>query len=170
MAVIALLLFPVSMSARDNAVTHFVWGADLGGGVDMSSNDMSTINLDAYFGYKGGILDVAGIGAGINMMVNNSNRAFPVYAVIRTGFRTRPTLCFLDLRGGVVFNNVGDTTTRSALYLSPGLGFNLAGGKSFQSYLTLSYVYNGMRPYADSEREYDINGLHMACVRIGIAF
>ncbi len=110
--------------------SHFVWGADLGGGIDLSSHDMSTLNLDAYFGYRGGIVDALGVGAAINMMVNNSNRAFPVYALFRSSFRTAPSLCFFDLRGGIVFNNLSDNTTRSGLYLSPGIGVNLARGKT----------------------------------------
>ena len=164
------LLAAVGLSARTPAPAGFAWGADLGGGIDMSGNDMSTINLDAYFGYRAPALDIVGIGAGINMMVSNSTRSFPVYAVVRTSFRKRPSLCFLDLRGGLVFNNIGSSTTRSQLYLSPGVGVNLAGGSTFSSYVIVSYVYNGMRPYEDSERYYDINGLHMACVRLGIRF
>lgn len=162
------LLATWSLSATNPS--GFGWGADLGGAIDMSGNDMSTINLDAYFGYKTPGLDIAGIGAGINMMVSNSNRSFPVYAIVRTSFRKRPSLCFLDLRGGMVFNNIGSSTTRSQLYLSPGIGVNLAGGATFRSYVIVSYVYNGMRPYEDADRYYDINGLHMACVRLGIKF
>lgn len=165
-----LTLFAVATASAQSTSSHFVWGADLGGAVDLSANDMSTLNLDAYFGYRGGIVDVFGVGAAINMMVNNSNRTFPVYALFRSSFRTAPSLCFLDLRGGIAFNNVADNTTRSSLYLSPGLGFNLARSKTFRSYITLSYVYNGMQPYEDVDGYHNIDGLHFACVRFGISF
>lgn len=166
--VIMAAIVPCTIQAQ--TPSHFVWGADLGGGIDLSSHDMSTLNLDAYFGYRGGIVDALGVGAAINMMVNNSNRAFPVYALFRSSFRTAPSLCFLDLRGGIVFNNLSDNTTRSGLYLSPGIGVNLARGKNFRSYITLSYVYNGMQPYESPEGYNDIDGLHQACVRLGVAF
>lgn len=165
--VVALLL---SWAASARTPAGFGWGADLGGVIDMSGNDMSTLNLDAYFGYKAPGLDIVGIGAGINMMVSNSTRSFPVYAILQTSFRRQPSLCFMDLRCGMVFNNIGSSTTRSQLYLSPGVGVNLASGSTFSSYVVVSYVYNGMRPYEDADRYYDVNGLHMACVRLGIRF
>lgn len=165
--VVALLL---SWAVSARTPVGFGWGADLGGAIDMSGNDMSTLNLDAYFGYKAPGLDIVGIGAGINMMVSNSTRSFPVYAILQTSFRRQPSLCFMDLRGGMVFNNIGSSTTRSQLYLSPGVGVNLASGSTFSSYVVVSYVYNGMRPYEDADRYYDVNGLHMACVRLGIRF
>lgn len=169
-AALALAFTGAHAAAQTEAPSHFVWGADLGGAVDLSANDMSTLNLDAYFGYRGGIIDAFGVGAAINMMVNNSNRTFPVYALLRTSFRTAPSLCFLDLRGGIAFNNVADNTTRSSLYLSPGVGFNLARGKTFRSYITLSYVYNGMQPYYDADGHHAIDGIHLASVRFGISF
>lgn len=149
---------------------HFVWGAEIGGGIDMTSNDMSTVNLDAFFGYRNSWIDVLGIGAEVNMMLSNSVRAFPVYAMLRTGFSSRPTLMFMDLRGGVVFNNLTSSRQQTCLWLSPGVGVNLAGGRTFQSYITLSYVYNGMDSFIDGDGYHHINGLSMACVRLGIRF
>lgn len=148
----------------------FTWGADVGGAIDMTGNDMSTINFDAAFGYRRGIVDFVGVGAGINMMVSNSNRSFPVYALIRSNFVTRPTLCFFESRIGCAFNNVADDQSQTSLYLSPGVGFNLAVSKHFKSYIVVSYVYNGMKSYTDSESFHDIHGLHSACVRLGISF
>ncbi|MDE5688275.1 MAG: hypothetical protein K2I18_06585 [Paramuribaculum sp.] len=148
----------------------FTWGADVGGAIAMTGNDMSIINFDAAFGYRRGIVDFIGVGAGINMMVSNSNRSFPVYALFRSNFVTRPTLCFFEGRIGCAFTNVADNQSQTSLYVSPGVGFNLARSKHFGSYIVLSYVYNGMKSYTDSETTYDINGLHSACVRLGISF
>lgn len=152
------------------AWSHFVWGAEVGGAIDMTSNDMSTVNLEAFFGYRGGPLQVLGIGASVNMMVSNSVRSFPVYMMVRTNFRHKPSLLFMDLRGGVVFNNVSNGSQQTGIYLSPGVGVNLARGKTFTSYLTLSYEYNGMDPYHKGDEFIDIHGLHLACIRLGIAF
>ena len=150
--------------------SHFAWGAEIGGGIDMTSNDMSSINLDAYFGYRNSWIDVIGVGAEVDMMVNNSVRSFPVYAMFRTGFSRRPTILFMDLRAGIAFNNMTNSSQQTSAYVSPGIGVNLAGGKTFQSYLTLSYVYNGMKPFVLGDRRIDVDPLSMACVRLGIRF
>ncbi|MCM1484560.1 MAG: hypothetical protein NC043_09515 [Muribaculaceae bacterium] len=174
--ILTLVCVPYAVSAdittagNSGAFSHFVWGAEAGGSIDMTTNDMSTLNLDAFFGYTNKWLNVAGVGAGIHMMVSNSCRSFPVYALLRTSFSSKPKLCFLDLRGGCVINNVDYDTTRTRLYLSPGVGFNLARGRSFTSYVTLSYEYNGLDAYVKDDTRHDIHGLSMALVRIGISF
>lgn len=157
-------------SEGKSAFDHFIWGAEAGGSIDMTTNDMSTVNIDAFFGYTGKWIGVAGVGAGIHMMVSNSCRAFPVYAIFRTSFSSKPKLCFLELRGGCVVNNVDYDTTRARLYMNPGVGFNLARGRSFTSYITLSYEYNGLDTYMKDAVRHDIHGLSNAQVRIGISF
>ncbi|MCM1110898.1 MAG: hypothetical protein NC336_06820 [Clostridium sp.] len=168
----AALLAPSAASASDavRPAGAFAWGAEVGGGIDMTSNDLSTVNIDAFFGYRNRWLRMAGIGAGINMMVNDSYRCFPVYATFQINFRRRPSVVYLDLRAGCVFNNLGGNRQQTSFYGSPGLGFNLAGGPKFQSYLVLAYVYNGMRPFDNGLRHIDIHGLHQATVRLGITF
>lgn len=149
---------------------HFAWGAEVGGAIDMTSHDLSSVNLDAYFGYRNSWIDVVGVGAEVDMMVSNSVRSFPVYAIFRTSFTSRPSLVFMDLRGGVAFNNLSESASQTSAYISPGIGFNLAGGKTFQSYVTISYVYNALRPFEVSDRPIDVDGLSSACVRLGIRF
>ncbi len=175
--VFALVLWAsVAVNGAENAPrevsgwNHFAWGAEIGGGIDMTSHDMSSINLDAYFGYRNSWAEVIGVGAEVDMMVNNSVRSFPVYAVFRTGFSRRPTLLFMDLRAGVAFNNITDSSQQTSGYVSPGIGVNLAGGKTFQSYLVVSYVYNGLKPFTLGERYINVDPLSMACVRLGIRF
>ncbi|MDE6323323.1 MAG: hypothetical protein K2L85_04280 [Paramuribaculum sp.] len=149
---------------------HFVWGAEVGGAIDMTSNGLSTINADAYFGYKNAWIDAVGLGASVNMMVNNSVRTYPVYALLRTDFSSRRGLVFMDLRGGIAINNLTYSNSQTSLYLSPGVGFNLARGRSFCSYLTISYIYNGLKPFDLGDRRCDVDGLSMACIRLGIRF
>lgn len=148
----------------------FAWGADVGGAIDLTGNNMSSINIDAYFGYRSKALDIAGIGAGINMMVGNSARTFPVYAILRTNFSARPTLLFAEARVGCVFNNLGDNISQTRLFLSPGIGVNLARGRTFGSYIIVSYLFNGMSQFTDSEMTHTVHTLSMACLRFGITF
>lgn len=147
----------------------FGWGAAVGGCIDMTGHDMSSINLDVNFGYRNSWINLLGVGASIDMMVNNSVRAFPVYAILRTGFSKHPTLCFGDVRVGCVFDSLNNNNHQTRMYVSPGVGVNLATGRTFRSYLMLSYVYNGMDGFY-KEGEKPIHSLHMACVRFGVAF
>ena len=146
----------------------FAWGAAVGGCIDMTSHDMSSVNLDANFGYRNSWINLLGVGASIDMMVNSSVRSFPVYAVLRTGFSKNPTLLFGDFRIGCAFNKLNHKN-QTGLYASPGLGVNLATGRTFRSYIMLSYIYNDMQGvYKDGDKP--IHSLHMACVRFGVAF
>lgn len=149
---------------------HFAWGAEVAGSIDLTSHDLSSVNLDAYFGYRNSWIDVIGVGAEVNMMLSNSVRSFPVYAMFRTSFTSRPSVVFMDLRGGIAFNNLTYSSTQTTAYVSPGIGFNLAGGKTFQSYLTISYVYNSLKSFSLGDRNIDVDGLSSACVRLGIRF
>ena len=130
---------PESVSAP---MSHFVWGADIGGSIDMSGHDMSTLNIDAYFGYRSGALSLLGVGAGLNIPVNNSRREFPLYAIARFSFTSRPCPVFAELRGGVVVNTHTDADSSTDLFLSPGIGFRLASGRAFSSYvIVLSLIH-----------------------------
>lgn len=149
---------------------HFVWGAEVGGAIDMTSNDMSSVNLDAYFGYRNSWLDVIGVGAEVDMMVSNGVRAFPVYAMFRTSFSSKPKILFMDLRAGMVINNINNSEQQNRLYFSPSLGINLAKGSTFQSYLMVGYVYNGMKSVTVDDEFHHLRGLHSGCLRLGISF
>lgn len=172
---LTVLVFAASLSAADPQPTavksNFSWGVDLGSSIDLSSNDMSTINIEACFGYRNAWLDMAGVGAGINMMVSNSCRTFPVFAVFRSSFRSRPVLCFLDLRAGVAFNELTGNRKQTAPYINPSVGFNLARSANFKSYVSVGYLYNGIDSFGPADdRTVISHGLSMAVVRIGIAF
>ena len=104
------------------------------------------------------------------MMVSNSVRSFPVYAMFRTDFSSRPRLLFMDLRGGIAINDITYGNSQTSLFLSPGVGINLARGRSFSSYITLSYIYNGLKPFDLGDRRCDVDGLSMACLRLGVSF
>ncbi len=149
----------------------FAWGGDIGGAVDMSGHDMSTMNIDAYFGYSCSTFQMIGVGAGINIPVDNSYRTFPIYGIVQSSLSNHPRGLFADLRVGCVYNERPDGGGRADFYCSPGLGIRLAYGKKYSSYIVAGYVYNGMRGsgYID-ETSHEIKGLHAAVVRLGIRF
>lgn len=169
--------------------SHFTWGADLGTGIDMTTSDMTFVDLHAYLGYKSRAVRFAGIGAGINTMMNNSSRSYPVYAMLRTSFSATPRLCFMDLRLGAAFNNFYEFESQTDLYASVGLGITLASGRRFSSHLIIGYTFmpvRNLRPKvsavappegADAAAEplpvnepRPIPDLHYASIRIGCAF
>lgn len=149
------------------AMRHFTWGVAAGSGIDVTSHDMSTINIDAFFGYKGRAIDVAGIGTGIDVNISNSGRFFPVYAIFRTSFRSKPSICFFDLRAGVAFNNMPNNHNQTTPYINPGVGFNLARSDKFRSYLLIGYVWNGLKSFDDTEINH---GISYFSAGIGISF
>lgn len=173
-AIIALLAICGSVRASESKQIsgwrHFVWGAEIGGAIDLTTNDMSSANLNAYFGYRNNFFDIAGIGAEVDMMLSNGLRAFPVYAILRTSFSTSHKLLFLDVRGGAVINNINNSDEQTRLYLSPSLGINLARGKDFQSYVMIGYVFNGLKSPTLENELHRMRGLHMGCLRLGISF
>lgn len=184
---------PEAKVAPESDLGHFTWGADLGSSVDLTANDMTSVDLHGYFGYKGHWVKFAGVGAGINTMLSNASRCYPVYAMFRTSFSSRPQLCFLDLRLGVSFNNILDYSSQTDFFGSIGFGMTLAKGKKFSSHIIVSYNFMPIRPYTiyneipvtDSPGEVfegdplptttvassiSFPDLHFAAIRIGCAF
>lgn len=150
--------------------SHFAWGVDLGAAFDMTTHDMSMFDIHANFGWRGGIMRFIGIGAGINMMMSNSSRSYPVYAMARTSFSTEPKLSFLDLRAGMAFNSIESYKSRTDPYLSVGWGVTLASSEKFTSHIILSYMF---MPLGDGVRDgiaHHLPDLHFASLRIGASF
>ena len=149
---------------------HFTWGVDISSGVDLTENDMTMFSLGAGFGYRGGWLQFAGVGASIISMMNNSSRCYPVYAVVRTSFSSRPQLCFMELRGGVSFNSILESTSQSGAYVSAGCGITLARSRSFSSYIMVRGVVMPVKGVFEDEAMNFRYTLGFACIGLGIAF
>jgi hypothetical protein len=126
---------------------HFTWGADLGSAIDLSANDMTSIDLHGYFGYKDRWLRFLGVGAGVNSMISNQSRCYPVYAMVRTSFSSKPQLCFLDARIGLSFNNIMAYQSQTDFYGTIGIGITLAKGRKFSSHIILSYTFMPLQPF-----------------------
>ncbi len=173
--VTALLSLGLSAAATDNADDKvkgaFAWGAEAGGSIDMSGNDMSSIDITASFGYKRGWIKFLGVGAEMDIMLNNSARSFPVYASLKTNFRNRPSLVFMDLRVGVAANYLPNDFQQTGAYAFGGLGVNLARGKSFTSFLVIGYTFKQFEDiHFENGDLLPMSDLHMASVRLGITF
>ena len=170
-AVLALVAPSLSAATTPPEMSGCAGGADVGGAADMGCDGMSTVNIDAYFGLRCPYLEMAGIGAGINVPVNNSNRTFPIYGIFRSSFSRDRQKVFGELRAGCVVNDRISGKSTCDFYCSPAVGFRLAHSPKYSSYIALGYIYNGMhgKGYSDSQ-EIDINGVHLAVIRLGICF
>lgn len=169
-AVAAALGASAQEQEQEQAKIKFAWGASLVSSVDLSGHDMSTIGIDAYLGMKVPYVQMLGVGLGVNVPVSNSLRTFPIYMVARTNFRNRPSLCFLDVRGGISLNDVTDNTRKVGEYVSAGVGINLASSKKFSSHLILAYTFIGRHDFVLNDEPWTIHNLHMATLRLGISF
>lgn len=148
----------------------FAWGVSVGSAIDMTSNDLSTLNADVYIGARTPTVNIIALGAGIHAMVSNSGRIYPVYALFRTSFSKRPKLCFLDLKAGLAFSTLPGNTTQRSFYGSPSLGVRLASGRTFSSYVTVGYTFIGLKSFGTAKEYKNINGLSLASIGIGISF
>lgn len=157
-------------AAADQAAASFGWGAEIASGIDIGGHDMSNISIKAFLGVKTKIFQMIGVGTGIDMMMSNSCRAFPIYALMRTSFGYRNPTCFADFRIGCAINRVDDHFKRTNVYVAPGVGINFAQGASYRSYMIFSFVYNDLQ-YPGYNPDYGrIRGLTFANVSIGITF
>lgn len=160
---------PADEPAVDRKV-RFAWGAEFGSSIDLSAHDMSSIDFNAGFGLSWRWLTLAGAGVGANIMVSNSCRTYPLFAVIRTSFSERPRLMFLDLRAGTALNYLPRNVTQSGAYASAGVGFNLAGSRKFQSYIVAGYTFINRRDVTDETGTQPYEPLHFAGIRLGVKF
>lgn len=182
LAILFMLLVAVPLTAKETAnarngvkgidkfFKHFVWGADIGSSIDLSSNDMSSIDINAYFGYKDKIIRALCVGTSIQSSLGNNHTLIPVYLLFRSSFRARPSLCFLDLRGGYSFNRFRSKYTQSGAFASAGVGFNLFFNSKFNSHIILAYNFFNTEPYGSETECYDIHNLSSVSIRLGISF
>lgn len=169
--IMLLLLSVQELKAFDNTgrAGHFAWGAEIGPSIDVCGDDMSTIDLGAFVGWRNDFIDFAGIGAGINMVMSHSGRFFPVYAGFRSSFSRKKKLVFFDARVGCVFAHDDNRPSQRVLYVAPGIGFNLASGASYQSYILVNYSYCGL-DFPSVKQGNEVTGVNRIGMTIGITF
>lgn len=149
--------------------TGFTWGGDFGSSIDMTSNGMSSIDANMYFGYKNSVFRTVGIGAGIQSSLGNPNTFYPIFAIMRTNFTGRPSLCFMELKGGYSFNSIHNQNQKG-MYASIGLGFNLYTSEKLRSHIILAYNFFDVEPYDAHGTLNRMENLHCMSVRIGVSF
>lgn len=148
----------------------FTWGADIGSSIDMSGNDMSSVDVGAYFGYRNSWIRTVGAGAAIHSSLGNNNTFIPIYAIFRSSFTSKPSLCFVDIKCGYSFNNLGSVSTQSGFFGGLGVGFNLYSNSKFKSHIILAYNYFKLKPYNNIEKPMGNDNLQTVAIHIGISF
>ena len=161
---------PTAVSTQSSFMKHFAWGIDVGSSIDLSGNDLSSIDISAYFGYKNAILRTLGIGVDLRNSLGNSHTMIPVYAMLRTNFSSSVTLCFADIRSGYSFNTLNTADKSNGLFLSAGLGFNLYTSASVKSHIILSYSFNELKPDYSLGFPRFTHSLSAMSVKIGVNF
>lgn len=149
---------------------HFTWGAAAGASIDMTRDDMSTIDFDISFGMRRGWINFLGVGVEADVMVSNSCRSFPLYAELRTNFTDRPTVAFADFKVGACLNYLQHDHQQTGAYAFAGAGFNLARSRKYSSYLVMGYTFRQRRTLVGDEMTHYFKDIHYATVKIGVAF
>lgn len=160
-----------AMTKDEAATSHFTWGAAAGGTIDLSGQDLTSVDISAGFGYKNDFIKFLGVGATIKTMTTTSSHAYPVYAMFRSGFSSRPTLCFLELRCGCTFLNLEGAPTQTDIYAGASLGITLAKGKHFASHISIGYEFSPVKDYTSHDGLYvNMKPMQTAALKIGIQF
>lgn len=148
----------------------FTWGAAAGASIDMTSNDMSSVDFEISLGMRRGWINFLGVGVEADIMVSNSCRCFPLFAELRTNFMDRPTIAFMDIKVGASLNYLEHNHQQTGIYTFAGAGFNLARSRSFSSHLIVGYTFRQRRTVVGEEMTHDFRNLHCATVKIGVCF
>lgn len=149
---------------------HFTWGVDAGSSIDISNNDLSTIDTEAFFGYKNNIVQALGVGVGLHSALGNSFTLIPVYAIVRTNLSANRPLCFVETRLGYSFNSFNNGESQNGIYCSAGLGFNLYTSEKVKSHIVLSYSFSGLNAITTENYTRYEHSLSAMSVKIGISF
>ncbi len=152
---------PASIDAR-----HFTWGAELGSSVDLTSNNLTTFDVYLNLGYKSNLFPLLGASVGIQRAIGTGNTFVPIYFIMRTTFRNRPSRFFMQLKAGYSFNTIESTKALGGFSMSAGVGMVLVKSKKIATQLFLAYgLYHlNMRYLADVS----INQSTLSFAQLGI--
>ena len=156
--------------SRTLGTSHFSWGAEIGSSIDLTANNLSTFDADVTIGYKNKFLKMAGVGIGIHKAFGSGNNFIPIYAVIRTPFRRKPSPFFFNITAGYSFNTIGDSAAKGGFNMSVGIGVDLAVAKLFHSHLILSYGYLHLNDRQFSDKLISNKNISLARLTIGVNF
>ncbi len=152
------------------STSHFTWGVEFGSSIDVTAHNHSTFNLDVNIGYKNDYFKVIGIGCGIHRSIESGNNYIPVYALMRTSFRKKPSLLFMNLELGYSFNTIADAPTFGDFSNALGIGVNLSSTRKANCYIILSA---GSRYFNENHKsliKLNTKYIFVAKLQIGINF
>ncbi|MBO4965410.1 MAG: hypothetical protein J6C81_04000 [Muribaculaceae bacterium] len=161
-------LFPEA--SKPLFISRFTWGAEIGASVDMTGNNLSTFDIDAFFGYKNSWIRTLGVGAGIHRAFGNSNMFIPVYAMFRSSFRSKPSLLFLNAKVGYSFNTLEDTNAKGGIKTNLGLGINLAMSRRFKSHIIIGCEYFHLDTRQSPSTGLSIQDIFFGNISFGVNF
>jgi len=151
--------------------SHFTWGAEFGSSIDLTGHDLSTFDLDVILGYKNKYIKTAGVGVGVHRTVQGGNIFIPIYAMIRTSFTSRPSICFLHARFGYSFNTIEDSPMFGDFSSLLGCGFNLSQSRKAKTYIILG---GGVRYFNERHKQMisavDTHFIWIAQLQFGVNF
>lgn len=151
-------------------LSHFTWGAEIGSSIDMTSHDMSTVDADVVIGYKNSFFRIIGASIGIHRAIGTGDNFIPIYAIMRTSFRSKPSLLFFNLQLGYSFNTIGDSPTFGDACALIGCGINLAMSRRFQSHIILSAGYRHFNERHKTAVKLDTDNVYLAKLTFGVNF
>lgn len=157
-------------SKASSPLSHFTWGAEAGSSLDMTSNDLSTFDIDVMMGYHNKSIMLAGVGGGWHKSVHSGTCFIPLYAVFRSSFTSRPSLLFMNVQAGYSFNSMQTAGSYGDFVGAVGVGVNLKQSKSSRSYVILSAHYQHLNSLHRLQTEIDKKYLLFARLVIGVNF
>lgn len=164
------VIFPHASEPSRSFRNHFSWGLEIGSSVDVTGYDLTTFNADGCFGYRNSMLKMVGLGFGVHRAFGNGNAFVPVYAILRTSLRTKPTPIFLDIRAGYSFNTISNEHYRGGFQMSFGLGYTLTSRSRVSSHITAGYGYYHINATQTQHLNMGINHADYAIVGFGVTF
>lgn len=141
--------------------------ANVATGIDIAGDDMSSIDFNVSFGYRLPWIDFVGIGGGMNAMIANGSRNYPLYAIARSSFSCRPDLFFGEFRGGMSINRIEGMKNETGFFVQPGVGMYLSKSPKFNSHITMAYLYNNMR-FPGARENSIVKGLNQMVLTVGL--
>lgn len=170
--IFAMGLFSLNCKAQSEikGLSHFKWGAEAGASLDMTSNDLSTFDIDVLMGYTNSYIMMAGIGGGWHKSVNADNCFIPIYGVFRSSFTKKPSLLFLNAQAGYSFNSMNTSGSYGDFVGALGVGLNLKQTGFAKSYVILSAHYQHLSQMHQLQTEINKKYLLFARLVIGVNF
>lgn len=150
--------------------SHFTWGAEIGSSLDLTSNDLSTFDVDVVLGFKNSLFKLIGVGAGIHRSIHTGNNFIPVYFVFRSSFSKKPSLFFLNFQSGYSFNSIAGSGSFGDWTGALGIGINLKQTSVAKSYIVLSCAYQHINQSYLEQSPLSIEHVVFAKLMIGVNF